>query len=269
MAYIKYIKIGLIGLVLASCATQAHSGNYLGKYQQAVARYETKDYYEALQLFKEVIPMLKGRKEIIPAQFFQAYACFYQKSYRMSAHYFEAFYKTYPRIEQAEEALYMQGHSLYLISPDVRLDQTPTEKALKVLQAYLDKYPQGIYREEARRYSDELQVKLMLKLFESAKLYYELGHYKAAVIALKNFQVKYPESIYQEEVLCLQIQAQYKCAFESEVKDKEQFDRLYAVINCYYTFLDKFPNSKYLKALESVYNTSLEKINNFVIDKNN
>ncbi|MHB9148151.1 MAG: outer membrane protein assembly factor BamD [Candidatus Amoebophilus sp.] len=267
MSYIKFIKIGLIGLALASCATHTHSGNYLSKYQQAVARYEAKDYYEALQLFKEVIPMLKGRKEIIPAQFYQAYAYFYQKSYKMSAYCFESFYKTYPRLAQAEEALYMQGYSLYLSIPDIRLDQAVTEKALKTLQTYLNKYPYGTYQQEAHQYNDELQNKLMLKYFRAAKLYYELGHYKAAVVALGNFREKYPESIYQEEALCLQIQAQYKWALESEVK--EQPDRLYAVVNYYYTFLDKFPNSKYLKTLESVYNTSLEKINNFVNDKNN
>lgn len=267
MTYIRFIKIGLLGLVLASCAAQSHSGNYLSKYQQAVARYQEKKYYEALQLFREVIPILKGRKEIIPAQFYQAYAYFYEKSYKMSAHCFENFYKTYPRVEQAEEALYMQGYSLYLSIPDVRLDQTVTEKAIKTLQMYLNKYPYGTYQEQARQYSNELQNKLMLKSFRSAKLYYRLGHYKAAVIALGNFQEEYTEPIYQQKALYLQIQAQYKWAVGSAMK--EQPDRLRAVVNYYHKFLDKYPNSKHLKELESIYNTVLEKINNFAIDKNN
>jgi outer membrane protein assembly factor BamD len=269
MKYIKFIKLGLLGLALASCAAQKHSGNYLSKYQHAVTCYQEKKYYEALQLFKEVLPMLKGRKEIIPAQFYQAYAYFYEKNYRVSAYCFENFYKTYPRVEQAEEALYMQAYSLYLSVPDARLDQTITEKALKILQMYIDKYPYGIYQEKVRHYNDQLYNQLIAKDFKSAKLYYQLGHYKAAIVALQNWQEKYEEYLEpgcQQEALYLQIRAQYQWAKESPLK--EQPDRLRVAVNYYHKFLDKYPNSKCLKELESIYNTALEKISNFAIDKN-
>jgi outer membrane protein assembly factor BamD len=228
MLYIRFLKILCFILALTSCAARSTSVNYLSKYQQAVARYQAKDYYEALRLFKEVMPMLKGKKEIIPAQFYQAYAFFYEKSYKVSARCFEEFYKTYPRVPQAEEALYMQGYALYLNTPDVRLDQTETQKAFSILRLYVDKYPEGTYQKQADEYSHILQAKLALQAFNSAQLYYQLGHYQAAVLELERFQETYGHSSYDEQAAYLKVNAQYRFAEASKPKKrlaKKQLDR--------------------------------------------
>eukprot|EP01132_Coremiostelium_polycephalum_P000148 gene148-200_t len=247
MKYFQFITIGLLGISFTACAVQ-NQGNYLSQYQRAVAYYEEKKYYESLQIFEELIPLLKGRKEIATAQLYQAYAYFYEKNYKKSAYCFETFYKTYPRINQAEEALYMQGHSLYLMVPDICLDQNITEKAQRVLKLYLVQYPHGTYREVVQKYHNELEQHLMRKDFENAKLYEQLGHYHAAIIGLKNFQTHYQESIYQEEALFLQTKAYYQWAINS--KKEEQQQRLQEMITCYHAFVDQFPNSQWLKTLE-------------------
>jgi outer membrane protein assembly factor BamD len=262
MIYKKFFNILFLVVTLVSCAAKSSSRDYLSKYQEAVNRYHAKDYYAALHLFKEVIPMLKGKKEIISAQLYQAYAYFYEKSYKLSAHYFEEFYKTYPRIEQVEEALYMHGYSLYLDKLDIRLDQTRTEKAFRILRSYLSKYPNGVYAEQAKKYSDILKAKLAQKAFDSAKLYYKLGHYQAAVVTLTNFQEEYPDSEYTEEALYLKTNAQYKFAEHSEAKN--QLDNFLIVIEYYHELVDTYPDSKYAKESEKVYNIALEKIDKFV-----
>ena len=144
----------------------------------------------------------------------------------------------------------------------MRLDQTQTEKAYKVVKSYKDKYPGGTYQKQVDEYSRILRAKLALKAFKSAELYYQLGHYQAAVLELERFQEEYGDSSYNEQALYLKINAQYRLAEESD--PKEQLDKLLVVITFYHEFLDKYPTNKYAKELEKVYNIVLEKINKFV-----
>ncbi len=256
MRYEKLFNIIFIGLILTSCGARNQASNYLVKYQEAEARYAAKDYYEALRLYKEVIPLLRGKKEIIQAHFHQAYAYFYQKNYPVSEKCFKHFYKNYPRLPQAEEALYMQGYVLHLAALDVELDQQDTQKAIKVFNTYLSKYPNGNYQKEALQYLKMSKDKLAAKAFLNAKLYYKLGHYQAAVIALTNFQQDYPGSIYQEKSAYTRIKAQYKLAKSHQVKE-EQANKLRSTITYCQEFLENYPNSPHKKSVQEIYEATL------------
>jgi outer membrane protein assembly factor BamD len=260
--YQKLLGVILIGFISSSCVSRTQSSNnYLVKYQAAEARYAAKDYYKALQLFREALPLLRGKKEIVQAHFHQAYAYFYQKDYQLSARCFKRFYRTYPRVPQAEEALYMQGYALYLTVPDIELDQTNTDEAIKVLSNYLAKYPAGTYRVEALQHLGVLKDKLGHKAFVNAHLYYQLSSYQAAVVALTNFQQNFPYSLYKEKAAYIQVKAQYKLAKESKKEERENNLR-FAIIACH-KFLDNYPDSQYAKAVQGIYEDTLVQINKF------
>jgi outer membrane protein assembly factor BamD len=261
MTYQKLLGVILIGVISTSCVSHVQSSNYLIKYQEAEARYAAKDYYEALQLFREALPLLRGKKEIVQAHFHQAYAYFYQKDYKLSARCFKNFYRTYPRVPQAEEALYMQGYALYLTVPDIELDQTNTDEALKVLSNYLTKYPVGTYRVEALKHLSILKDKLAHKAFVNAELYYQLSSYQAAVVALTNFQQNFPHSPYREKATYIKVQAQYKLAKES--KKEVQENNFRSVIIACHEFLDSYSDSEYAKAVQGIYEDTLVRINKF------
>jgi outer membrane protein assembly factor BamD len=263
MHYITHLRpiIGLV-LLLAACRAQKDT-DYTKLYQKAVVRYEAKDYYEALQLFKEVMPLLKGKKEIMTAQFYQAYAYFYEKSYKYSAACFGEFYKTYPRLVQTEEALFMQGYSYYLERPDVRLDQEKTEKALKAFELYIVQYPTGKYYDQASQYSKKLHHRLAKKAYRNAKLYYNLGNYQAAVIAFNNFPKKHGESLYLEKAAYLKIKSQYELGLAGQ--GPERLDNLRKLVVYYYDFLDHYPESRYLKEIEDLYTLTTHQINQLLI----
>ena len=171
--------------------------------------YESKNYSEALHFFEEAAPLLRGKKEEASAYFHQAYCSFYKKKYVQSSDRFKFFCETFPRDPRVEEAMYMQGHALYLESPDVKLDQAYTQEAAQVLRGYLDSYPRGAYVHEANVQLGELDNKLALKAFNSAKLYHQLAHYRAAVVTLENFQKDFSHSSYHEEAAYLKVDAQY------------------------------------------------------------
>jgi outer membrane protein assembly factor BamD len=266
MMYRKILNIALIGGMLASCAVHAQSdSHYLAKYQEAEALYERKNYYKALQLFNECLPLLKGKKEIIQAQLHQAYSYFYQKdykSYKVSAKCFENFYKTYPKLPEAEEALYMQGCALYSIKSDPELDQVHAEEAVHIFNQYLVKYPVGNYREKAFKCINQLKDNLVYKAFFNAKLYYQLEHHQAAVVALSNFQRQYPAAQQNEEAAYIKIKAQDQLAKDTQ-SDIEQGSRLRSVIMYCYEFLDKYPNSLRVKEVQQIYEHTLAKIEQF------
>jgi len=150
-----FVSLSLLGL-LASCAIQSASTKGLDKYQQAVAQYEAKKYYAAAQLFEEVLPQLRGKSNEASAHFYRAYCNFYEKQYVQSANRFKYFRKTFLLDPRLEEALYMQAQSLYLESPDSRLSQISTQKAIPLFRSYLQRYPEGVYAEPAREQSKHL-----------------------------------------------------------------------------------------------------------------
>ena len=72
-------------------------------------------------------------------------------------------YNTYPKGEYAEPALFYAAYGLYLDSPDAKLDQSKTYKAIAEFQRYIEEYPQSERSEQAKEYMFELQEKLAYK----------------------------------------------------------------------------------------------------------
>ena len=253
-----------MALVFAGCSDFQKilkSDNVDKKYEAALKYYDKKDYYKAGILLEELIPLLKGRPESEKAQFLFANTNYLQRDYVLSAYYFRNFYDTYPRSEFAEEAIFLHTKSLYKDSPTFDLDQTNTYTALEAIQEYINRYPTSKNVKEANEMYDDLNSKLEVKAFESAKLYHQLRHYQSAVVALGNFQQSFPSSEYNEEAAFLRIESQYNLAKES-VAEKQR-DRYYEVVGFYQGFVDKYPKSKYLRTAEGFYSvaqTQLEKL---------
>jgi outer membrane protein assembly factor BamD len=86
-----------------------------------------------------------------------------------------------------------------------------------------------------------------------------MRQYKAAVIALNNFQNNFPDSKFLEEAQYLVIDSEFKLA-EKSITSK-QGERYRSVIDHYKEFLDDFPESKFLKEAEKLYAESLDKVN--------
>lgn len=261
----SFLLLALILIASTSCSKFRKiqkSDDWKVKYDAAMTYYERGergDYYKASVLFEEVLPLIRGSKEAEKAQFYYAYAHYYQQQYILSAHYFKTFFETYSRSEMAEEAMYMHAYSLYLTSPVVDLDQTSTYEAIQAMQSFINKFPESKYRDEATKIIDAMQAKLEEKAFENAILYQKLGRYQAALVAYENFENDFPGSKKIEEIKYLKVLAQYEYAKESiKSKQKERFN---ATIDYYKDFIDNFPESKFAKDAEQMYTSSLAYVN--------
>lgn len=261
---LSFFALLLSTLLLGSCTGYQKllkSGDVNKKYEAAIKYYESGDYFKAGTLLEDLVPLLKGRPEAEKAQFYFANTNFYQRNYTLSAYYFKTFYETYPNSQYAEEAAFLQLKSLFRDSPGYELDQTNTVSALEAIQEFLNRYPESQFRPESENMSQELQKKLENKAFQSAKIYYNLRYYQAAVVALGGFQQQYPASAFNEEADFLKVSAQYDLAHES-VPDKQR-ERYMDVVAFYQHFIDTYPQSRNLKDAERMYTAArneLEKL---------
>ncbi|GGD71149.1 putative outer membrane protein assembly factor BamD [Emticicia aquatilis] len=226
------------------------------KYKAANDYYKKGDYYKAGILFEEIIPLLKGDSLAENAQFYNAYAQYQQKQYSMSAYLFKSFYATYANSPMAEEAFYMYANSMYKDSPNFNLDQSSTLTAIDALQTFINSFPESKYAESCNQNLKELRHRLEEKAYEKAKLYYKtsgvtIANFKAAVVAIDNFQKDFPDSEFIEELSFLKVQSQYDLAAVSF--ENKQRERYTDALKFYEDFIDKFPKSKYIKQAEKVY----------------
>ncbi len=259
--FIKYIIVSLL-VVFTACRSEfrriQRSDDWKAKYEAAIRYYEKKDYYRSVLLFDDIKPFIKGTKEAEMVDFYYAYAHFYQKQYLVASHYFKKFHDTYNRSEHAQEALYMNGYALYKQSPSYNLDQTSTVEAIESLQKFLNRYPTSEYREKAIEVMAQSMEKLEKKEFENAKLYFTLNNMFSARIALDNFIKDYPDSKLVEDALYYLILSTYEYA-KASIPSKQR-ERYYDCIDRYESFIDNYPESKYLKEVQDYYSTSIDEI---------
>ena len=82
------------------------------------------------------------------------------------------YYNTYPRGVCTEQARYFSGKALFLDTPEPRLDQSSTYKAIQELQMFMEYFPTSSRRQDAQKMIFDLQDKLVMKDYLAAKLYH-------------------------------------------------------------------------------------------------
>jgi outer membrane protein assembly factor BamD len=263
----KLLSILVAGFLLASCGEYnkvLKTSDYELKYEYAKKYYAEKKYSRASTLLEDVVPMFKGTDKAEESLYLLAQSYYGAKDYATSGMNFTTYYTNYPKGEYAELARYYCGYGYYLDSPDPRLDQSMTVKAINELQLFLEYYPKSEKAADAQKYIFELQDKLTEKEYLSAKLYFDLGNYLAnnyesCVITAQNAIRDYPYSKYKEDLNMLILKARYEEAVYSV--EEKQGDRFRDVIDEYYAFVNEYPESKYAKEAKKIFDDASKKVN--------
>jgi outer membrane protein assembly factor BamD len=245
----------LLASVLFSCGQYQKvlkSDDYNYKYIKAVAYYESEDFNRAMPLFNELATVLRGTAKMEEVSYYFAYCHYAAGDNLMAAYLFKNFTQNYPISKHTEECAYLSAYCYYLEAPNFSLDASNNYKAIKELQAFANKFPTSEKVEKCNELLDELRVILSKKAFENAKQYFITENYKAAIIALENVLIDFPSYTNREEVHFLIVQSSYLLARNS-VSTKVVL-RLKATFDAYEQFKDNYPESEYLKELESTYN---------------
>jgi len=228
------------------------------KYESAIAYFNKKDYYRALQLFDQLSSIYRGTTRGERINYYQAYCYYEQSDYLLAAHYFQRFAKNYPNSRDAEETLFMSAFCKYKLSPRYSLDQTTTYEAIAEFQTFLNRYPNTSRKNESNKYIDALRAKLAKKDFEIARLYYKMDEFEAAVMCFRNVIKNYPNSIYVEDASYYIVRSYYSFAMNS-VQDKK-LERFQKALDSYNDFISFFADSKYRKEIDKMNASTLENI---------
>ncbi|MEE3482781.1 MAG: outer membrane protein assembly factor BamD [Bacteroidales bacterium] len=226
------------------------------KYEKAFEYYDKGEYYKAATLLESVIPSYRGTEKGETGLYTKAMAHFNNKEYLTAKSYFSAYCKGYPSGKYIEDAKFHIGYCYYLDSPNVKLDQENTQKAIDELLEFSQTYP---HSEKLPRVLDllkEMREKLAEKEYLNAKLYYDLGdymgnNYLSAIVTAGNALKKYPDTQYKEELSFLILESKYMQAVKS-VESKME-DRFRDTVDEYYNFVKEFPESEHRKDAEKFY----------------
>jgi outer membrane protein assembly factor BamD len=249
--------LGAAIFLLASCGEYEKllkSRDFQKKYDTAVAYYEEGDFVRAATLLDQVDNIFRGTTKADTVKYFQAKSYYGQKDYMMAGHYFSELSVTYPSSNYIEEADYMMAYCYYMQSPRPELDQDNTYKAITAMQMFMIKYPYSERIGECQEIITELSDKLVEKSFISAKLYYDLGYYKSAILALRNSLIAYPDTQYREELLFLILKSSYLLA-DGSIPSLQR-ERFQAAVDEYYSFIGEFPDGPHTKEAKRIYETS-------------
>jgi len=253
MRSLTYILL-LALLLVTSCGEYQKilkSTDYDLKKTKAKEYYEAGKYVKSTELLEQIIPRYRATEEAEDLIWMNGQSYYGMKQYDMAGSVFKSYIEQYGYGKYIEEAYYLSAMCDYNISPRPELDQENTKKALEGFTIFISRYPNSSRAEECRKLMDILHERLVEKSYISAKLYYDMKQYKAAVTALSNALKEFAETKYREEMMYLKLNSLYLYAVNSyAVKQKERYQ---ATLDDYYSFMEEFPKSKYEKDVKKIY----------------
>jgi outer membrane protein assembly factor BamD len=263
----KLVVILVVIPLLYSCSQYQKllkSTDYELKYTKAKEYYEEEDFMRAVTLLNELQGVYRGTDKAEDITYTYANCLYGLRDYIMAGHYYRQFVSTYPTSSLSEECQFMSAYCYYMLSPKPRLDQEETYKAIDEFQLFMNLYPTSSKVEEANLLIDELRDKLVFKSYLSSKLYFDLGtymgnNYKSAIIAAQNSLKEFPDTKYREELSFLILEAKYIQAANSVIGKKEE--RMRDTIDEYFSFINEFPESEYIKKAVKIYNDASKFVN--------
>jgi outer membrane protein assembly factor BamD len=230
------------------------------KTQAAHDYYDAGKFAKALPLYEDIILMKRNTQGYEKILYRYADSYYQVKDYILAGYYFRKFTEAFPKSEYAEDAQFMSAYCYYLDAPKTTLDQEATYTAINEFSLFLSKYSNSDKVGQCNELIDELREKLEKKAFDNASLYYDLGHYKAAVTALQNTLKDFPDTQYEEKTRFLIFKAAYTYADKSI--SSKQPERYRDAEKYYKQFISRFPNSESRKEADKLYseiNEILEK----------
>lgn len=263
MKFIKVLTaVFLLAIAITSCNKYSKvmkSRDYEYKLKMANEYFDKGRYKVARELYEELFPVFKGSQRFEDIYYKFAYCHYNMKLYREAENLFKGFLEVFPNSTKAEEVDYMRAYSFYKQSPKVDLEQVSTSKTMGMMQTFINTHPGSARIKEATEIIDKCRAKLEQKELKAAKLYYNLGHYRAAALSYEALLNNYPESASGDEYKLMEVKAYYQFA-KLSISEK-QIERYEKVITEYQDFIDRFPESKLLKDAESYSKLSVNNIN--------
>ncbi len=261
---IKFLCAILLTLVLASCGEYnkiLKSRDPELKYTYAKKYFDEKKYGRTTTLLEEIQTAYTATSKEQEVLFLLAQAYFYDKDYISATARYTRYFTKFPKGDYAESARFNAAYGLYLDSPEIKLDQTSTVKAIQGFQSFLEHFPQSDRVKQAETYMFEMQEKLARKELYSAQLYFNLGYfmgnnYESCVVTSREALKSYPFSAFAEEFQILIVRSKFE---EAELSyDARKPVRYRNVMDEHFNYMNMYPEGKYVKESTQYYKKALQ-----------
>jgi outer membrane protein assembly factor BamD len=248
-------------LIFSSCSKYQKllkSDDVMLKKTKAIEYFERGDYHRSIGLLTDIIPAFRGTIHAEELNYYYAMAHYRQGDYVLAGHYFKSFTQGFPRSQHAEEFLFMSAYCKYLLSPRPSLDQTTTREAISELQSFINRYPNSPRVEEANTLIDELREKLEIKVYQSARLFFDVMDYMAAVRTYTNLIRDFPDTGFREEAMFMIMRSHFLFA-ENSIEIR-QLERYREVVEAHRRLTNRFPESEYTANAQRMLEVSRRQI---------
>ena len=241
------------------------ASDYNTKYSLAKTYFMEGHFTTCSSILEECVAYQRGTAQAEESMYLLA-TCYYNlEDYLSASQYYMACYRSFPNSTYSESCLYWSGRSLFLDTPDPRLDATSTTSAIMQLQRFVETYPTSKFRPEAEQMIYTMYDRLVEKEIGTAELYYSMGNYlgnnyRSSIIVAQNALRDYPYTKYREKLSMLILKAKFQMAQESVLEKRD--DRYRDAIDEYYAFKNEFPESSYMKEADKMFRTSTKNLGN-------
>lgn len=203
----------------------------------------------SVTLYEQIYQRMPKTSEGELAYFRIGKAYYLAGDYYMGNYYLGMFPQRFPYSVKAEEALFLSAMCSVNNSPNHTLDQQETNLAINDLQQFVNRFPDSYLVDSCNHIIDRLHAKLEQKDYEAVMLYNKTEKYRAAVTAAMTYLEDHPMTKHEEEVNYVLVNNSYLLAKNSV--DSKKIERIEETIERYRTFVAQFPESDYVRSLNS------------------
>ena len=263
------VRLILVAVALtalfASCKSQYDAvlmgSDVPAKYKLAFDLFEAKKYAKAAEMFEALAMVTRGTPQDDTVQFYWGLSNYRYGDFVTAESNLNQFINTFPVSPFTEEAKFLRLDCLYHSTYRYELDQLPTHRALAEMSVFQIENPDSRYHDEVAAMMDNLNERLEMKAYKGAYLYYHMEDYLAAHYALKNVLKENADNRYREEILYYTAMSAYKYAVNS-IPSKQR-ERYLVFVDDYFNLVSEYPESKYLKELEGLYNKAQKQLKTY------
>jgi len=216
-------------------------------YKQGLARFNKRDYGEALKRFEQLKSSFPDNPPYTVWAELKIGDChFFKKDYVEAIAAYEEFKKIHPTHEEIPYVQYQIGMAYYSQMLSFDRDQTPTWKALSNFEYLVANYPQSLFTEKAGEKIGVCRKRLADHEFYIGNYYYRNGKFKAASVRFQGLTEKFPKMPEEDRTLFLLGKSYME--IDQWGKATEAFKRI----------VDEYPKSSHYKEAKAMLDRGVQ-----------
>jgi outer membrane protein assembly factor BamD len=219
-------------------------------YKQGLARFNKRDYSEALKQFEQLKSSFPDSPPYTLWAELKIGDChFFKEEYVEAIAAYEEFKKIHPTHEEIPYVQYQIGMAYFNQMRTLDRDQTSSKKALSNFEYLVSNYPPSLFTEKAKAKIAVCKKQLADHEFYVGNFYYKHGKFQAAAVRFEGLLEKFPKE--HEEDRTLYLLGKSYVELDQWEKARQAFTKI----------VNEFPRSSHYKESKSILDKGMTEKN--------